>query len=1114
MKRILALFLCATMLITIALSVSPLAVTAEGGTTGLLSDFENEVYNGFSWNNATYGFLGNSGTPAYVDEADGNHYLVMPVNNSKNYALYYYEAPVEPGKTYCLRLRYKGTGFGTQIQSCTEGGGLAWAPATTEWKEYQRIFTVSDPITVGMSFFLIFWQKTGATDSYIDDVYLTEVVEAEGIAFTEGNQLTLAKGETKTLAVAAQPDGAMLSETVKYVSNNPAAVTVDANGVVTAVAPGVATIVASADGFSTTCTVTVDRYEPMLLGDFEGTLSSGWAWNHASYGIINASSPITTHTENGNTCLKIPPKAKADGTGYESYYRTYQNFPVEAGKTYRITMKYKGSGASLYLLSNGVATGSGAFAFASTDKWKTISKVFTVKATTNVNFTFGFLHSGSTNGTTYVDNVYLEEVAPFNELIIDGDFEVESLPTQWSQFVSNANADVVADTVRGGQCMQVSGKTWLYPQDLSAMKAEYTYKLNIKVRGNGRAIFYFHTVKEGSQKVYGVPSDKYTISGKYVYITTSSETEWTECSIVYTLLTSNGGYNLSFGSYNDNGHMYFDDVSLTELGNAYVQEGLVGGSLNMTASGTTAPLLSGLHDGKDGVSVTVNVTPSAGYILIPGSLRYTTSAGITSRILNKDGGAFGEGDGNTFAFTAPAENVKITADFMPVDETDFAFGTVGTAVHINDAGEENGIRFLNRLQMTAFDETADGYTVSYQGETYKVAEIGMLLKRSSLPYTLDVDTYNRLVHDAGEGAVKMWGITVYNGATNRFSAVDYTDTYIDFSIALVTSSPDMAFCERLYTARSYMILEKDGVKTVIYGSERTDSVDTTLARSAGILSDDVVIDDSYVGDVDPSDPIPEDNLENADLKILNIGNSYGHNSTSYIADIAEQSGKTVKVVNLFKSGCTLKSHYDGYENNLAQYWYELNGVVDYNTVVTMKAALLSDDWDIVTINGMPATKESDYQPYLNDLYKAIKKACPNAQFYLMQNWAYSDDSMYLNNTFGFSRAEMWNKMLPLSESVTAAANVSLIPCGTAVNAMEDWFKANRPELSVYQADGSHIDETWGWYLIALVWYRTLVGEEPANTFTAFKKPYTDDPEVRAAVYEIAMQAVEAYYPTN
>ena len=1103
MKRVLSIVLCAALLVTCL--VTGLALpTAAAAADGLLSDFENEVYNGFYWANDTYGMLGNNGTPASVEEeTDGNHYLLMPTGE-KNYARYYYNSPVEAGKTYCLRLRYKGNGLGIQYQSCAAGGGNDWPPAATEWTTYQHVFTMSDPITVGASYQLIFWNKTGGTDVCIDDVYLTEVVDTESIAFAEGSSLTLAKGEKKALTLVANPDGAVIAGTATYQSDNTAAVTVDANGVVTAVANGVARIYATADGFTTSCTVTVDRFAPMLLGDFEGTLSSGWTWANTSYGILNDASPMSVHTEeSGNHCLKMP------STG-SMYYRLYLGAPVEAGKTYRITLKCKGDSGALYLMSNGVATGSGTYAFPTTDEWTTFTRTFTAKDPTNVNFTLAFRHTGST-GTAYVDDVYLQEVSPFDDLILDGDLEAEGLASQWSDYLANAKVSRVADTVNGGNCWAFSGKAWPYVKDLGMMVAGETYKLRLKVRGNGRSIFYFHTGVENSMKVYGLPAGKSTVGGKYVYIDTTSDTEWTECSIIFTLASSNGGFNVSFGSYTDTATMYMDDISLVALGSAYAQEGLVGGALSMTADETTDVLLSGVTD----KTVTVTVTPKTGYLLVPGSLRYTTSEGITKRILNKDVDDFGVGTGNTFAFTAPAENVKVTADFVSTADTDFAFGTVGTAVHLNGQGVEDGIRFLNRVQFTSFDDEANAYTVRYGGETYTLAEAGLLLKRTDLNYSLDLETYDQLTHDAGAGAVKMWSIKAYDGAKNTFLAVDYTDSYIDFSIALITSNPDAAFCERLYTARSYVVLEKEGVKTVIYGNERTDSVDTTMARAEGLLSDDeTTLPDSGVT-VDPSTPIPEDDLGDADLKILSIGNSWGHNATSYLADVAAANGKTFKCVNLFKSGCSLEQHYNGYKNNLPQYWYELNGVIDWNSAVTLKAALASDDWDIITTHPGPAESATGrYDEYLSGLLTAIRKYCPAAKVYLMQTWAFGDDYAHLTADTGYSRAEMWAKVGPLSETISASLNLPLIPAGTAAMTLEDWFEANAPTLSFYQEDDSHADNTWGWYLLSLVWYRTLTGEVPNNDFTAFDSAYTDDPVVRAKVHEIAMAAVDAYYPAN
>ena len=1117
MKRVFTIFLCAVMMVTLLLPL--ITMPALAADSGLLSDFENEVYGGFYWKEDYRGFLGHADSVGSVEtEENGNHYLYMPLKSS-NYNAYYKGFPVEAGKTYVLRLRYKGTRVGVQIQNCASGGGMMYLPAATEWTEHSIVFTLANPLTTSLNFMFAIWSISTGSGVYVDDVYLNEVVDLEGISLAEGSALTLALGEKKQLNVVAEPAGALLSDAVSYQSSNPKAATVDANGVVTAVSAGIAHITAVSGAYSATCTVTVDQFAPMLLGDFEGTLSPNWTWSNPTYGVINSSSPmkVVKDGDTDNYCLSLPPKENEEKTGYEAYFRNYMDAPVEANKTYTVTFRYKGSGAQLYLLSNGVAAGNGLSTLPAAEKWTTFSKTFTTKTVANQSFSLAFRHTGA-NTTAYIDDVYLKETTPFDNLLVDGDFEAEALSAQWSQFLTNPKASFVADTLEGGTCLRFDGNCWevgntsvSYLSSLTTVTDNTPYKVSFKVRGNGIVLFYMHTSKEVAPIISGIPSDKYKVDGKYVRITVDSDEEWLEGSFIFKNNVAASNYTMAFGGNTAGGVVYVDDLSLCEVGSAYAQVGLVGGAVALSAGDTTDTVLSKLNDGETGSVVTVTVTPNTGYLMVPGSLRYITSSGITKRILNKDAGGFGEGDGNTFAFEAPAENVKVMADFMSTDNTNFAFGTVGTAVHLNADGKADGIRFLNRVQMVNFDPTTETFTLNYNGDEYTVAEIGLLLKRSDVLYPLDVETYSQVMHDNAAGAVKMWQITTYDSQNSVFRAVDYTGSYIDFSISMLTSKPSEVFCDRLYTARSYVILEKDGARTVLYGNERTDSVDTTLQRAEGKLSDDVVVDTDNI-ESDPSAPIPEDDLDNADLKILNIGNSFGHNSTSYIADIAALEGKTVKVVNLFKSGATLQQHYDGYKNNQAQYMYEINGTVNWNTYVTLKAAIASDDWDIVTMNSTAITSESGYQPYLDKMVDIVKNYCPKAKFYLMQTWAYGDDYAYLNNDTGLTRKEMWNKMLPLSLSVADEADVSLIPCGQAMNDMEDWFEANAPELSVYQADDSHAQESWGWYLLALVWYRTLTGEVPGNTFANFAKPYEDNATVRAAVHEIAMAAVDAYYP--
>ena len=1129
MKRSIAYMLCMALLTCCLLAGAALPVSVSAATPNLLTggDFEWETASGH-WTSASSGYAVVGGTSAYTvvtDKTDPtNRCLQLPDGNHTN--RYLTNVPLEGGKTYRISGRARGAGAriyfrATEIVKAGNYYPLGSATASSDtWVDFSFTFTTVSSLAKGNYSYAIAIGHENTTSGYLDDICLYEVVEATGIAFANGNNVTMAPEETKVLTLIGAPDGADLPEgTATWTSSNTGVATVD-NGVVTAVSYGTAKITAALGDYKATCTVSVDKYAPVLLGDFEGELSANWAWDNATYGIINSASPMKIATEdNGNKCLSLPALATADATGYTAYYRTYKSAPVEGGKTYRLTLKYKGSGGGLYLLSNMVADGSGYKALSSADGWKTYTCEFTTKdSVTNKAMVIGFRHAGSTADTLYIDDVTLSLASPFENQLIDGDLETEILSDTWGNFESNTLVSRVDDTVdTDNQCYRFDGKTWPYFKGLSAVEANSSYKLSFRLRGNGKAIFYFHFGVEGSQVVSG--ASDYTVSGKYVYITTGSDAEWVECSIIFrTGETVNPNFIAGVGGYNNNDtYMYMDDFSLVALGSAYVREGISGGEVTLTAGENSGTILSDLHDGETAQTVTVTATPSNGYLLVPGSLKYTTGNGIVKRVLNKDSIGFGEGAGNTFAFEMPNENVAITAEFVSVLDTDFAWGTVGTAVHTNGAGTNDGIRFLNRIQLEAFDETAEGYTFTYNGEAYTVKEIGLLLKRTEATYTLDLETYHNLTHDVTDGSAKMWGVSVYNSDTNVMRAVDYTDTYVDFSIAMITSTPNEEFCERLYTARSYIVLEKGGEQTVLYANERTDSVNTTLQRAAGLLSDEQEVT-SGGGAADPSTAIPEDTeaLKNADLKVLTLGNSWGHNAHSYLADVAVASGKTFKCVNLFKSGCSLKQHYEGWKSNQPQYWYELNGVIDWNSAVTLKAALASDTWDVITLHAGPSESvdAANYQPYLNELVAMLKAAQPQATIYLMQTWAFGDDYAYLTDITGRSRAEMWSKIEPAFEQVIAETGMPVIPAGAAANDLENWFEENAPELSFYQADDSHAEETWGWYLLALVWYRALTGEEPANTFAAFDKSYTDDAEIRAKVFEIAMAAVEEFYPVS
>ncbi len=97
--------------------------------------------------------------------------------------------------------------------------------------------------TVNLSF-----AKTGAT--------VGVVVPLTGISISD-TAITLNKGETKALSVTFNPVDAGQGRTVTWTSGRPSVATVSDDGVVTAVAPGTATITAKCGSYSKTCKVTV-----------------------------------------------------------------------------------------------------------------------------------------------------------------------------------------------------------------------------------------------------------------------------------------------------------------------------------------------------------------------------------------------------------------------------------------------------------------------------------------------------------------------------------------------------------------------------------------------------------------------------------------------------------------------------------------------------------------------------------------------------------------------------------------------------------------------------------------------------------------------------------------
>lgn len=134
-------------------------------------------------------------------------------------------------------------------------------------------------------------------------------VAVESVSLNK-TEVSMAIGEEITLKATINPDNATKKE-VTWISSNPEVVTVE-NGLVTAVAGGVATITAKADGKEATCTVKVGTLqitgeESMYIGRKQ-TLTAevanvggevAWSVLEEKDGDDNVIAPVVTIDENG-----------------------------------------------------------------------------------------------------------------------------------------------------------------------------------------------------------------------------------------------------------------------------------------------------------------------------------------------------------------------------------------------------------------------------------------------------------------------------------------------------------------------------------------------------------------------------------------------------------------------------------------------------------------------------------------------------------------------------------------------------------------------------------------------------------------------------------------------
>ena len=242
------------------------------------------------------------------------------------------------------------------------------------------------------------------------------------------------------------------------------------------------------------------------------------------------------------------------------------------------------------------------------------------------------------------------------------------------------------------------------------------------------------------------------------------------------------------------------------------------------------------------------------------------------------------------------------------------------------------------------------------------------------------------------------------------------------------------------------------------------------------------------------------------VKILCIGNSFSQDASRYVWGIARADGEAVKIVNLYIGGCDLSRHYRNMMSENRAYDFEINGMIKTGIHVSLKEALLMDNWDYVTLQqqSLQGADYETYQPYLNALADYVRTMCPKAKLMMFETWGYENGSEKLASTPFATHADMYHALKEAYEKSASAIDAEgIIPGGHAIlHAVE------QGGLPIYR-DSFHMSKGFGRYLLGLIFYGTMIGERiEENTFSDFDEPISET-EMRIAK-TLAIEAIRAY----
>jgi hypothetical protein len=245
------------------------------------------------------------------------------------------------------------------------------------------------------------------------------------------------------------------------------------------------------------------------------------------------------------------------------------------------------------------------------------------------------------------------------------------------------------------------------------------------------------------------------------------------------------------------------------------------------------------------------------------------------------------------------------------------------------------------------------------------------------------------------------------------------------------------------------------------------------------------------------------------VRLLTIGNSFSHNATRFLGDLAKSTGDVLVLREAIVGGASLELHWTKarkFESDPR----DKQG--RYTTGKSLTEELQAGPWDVITIQqaSLLSHDVETYRPFAGQLVDTIRKHAPRATVMIHQTWAYRSDSPRFDAARAklgdpVSQRAMYDGLAASYKTIASELGLQRIPVGDAFFLADtdanwgyrkdtafDFLAARHPALPD-QTHSLHVGWEWkrqsaerwklaldgnhaslaGEYLGACVWYEVL-----------------------------------------